>query len=153
MKKAIVVLTSLLFVCGCGAYINDMSLGEGRAPINDMSLWEGRHISDLIAAKGSPQQVIDLEEGDKIMVWEAPAYKQYIPPNNQQPTQINQTTTVKIGQSGGILNQPPVTLRQEPSIFEKMRQEKQKYPPPIIRRMFWVHKNGIIYRCSQSQLW
>ena len=121
MKRITVLLSTVavLTLVGCTARINKL-----------MASWEGHHYSNLIASWGPPQQVFDDGAGGRILVYTA--VRSYTVPG--------QATTYTTG-SATAYN----------SMIWGSATSRTTYTPAqtygwTAYRMFWIRRNGIIYR-------
>lgn len=127
MKK--LTLASLVFICG-------VSLVGCEDISQVMKSWEGHHYGDLIASWGPPQQVFDDGYGGRILI-----YTQI-----RQWTAPGQFTTYTTGSATAY----------DDYIWGSAISETRYTPPQTYGyrayRMFWINKDGIIYRWAWKGL-
>ena len=118
--RRIFLITLLLAVMsGCAARVNRV-----------MASWQGQNFSDLIAAWGPPDQTFDDGAGGKILAWTRT--RSYTTPGS--------ATTQATGSATAIGNTAYGTATS-----------RTTYTPPVtyswrVYRMFWVNKDGVVYR-------
>jgi len=118
-KTILLILLAFLIFNGCVARINKA-----------MSSWENHHYSDLIASWGPPQQVFDDGQGGRILVYAI----------RRQWTSPGKSTTRTIGSA---------TIWDD--YIWGSATTITSYKPPetygyTAHRMFWITRDGIIYR-------
>ncbi len=122
MKKfALLLITTvaLAVTSGCAARINKV-----------MASWERYHYSELIASWGPPQQVFDDGAGGRILIW---------------------TATRSYTVPGHATTHTTVSATAYDNYIWGSATSRTTYTPAQTRgwtayRMFWIHRNGIIYR-------
>lgn len=117
MRKISSLAILILLLSACGAVKKRINAS--------MDAWTGKHYSDLIAAWGPPQQIIDLGEDGKLLVW---VYDRGDSERSVSTTTIEDQT---------LRDQ---TLRTETTYDDSTGWKAY--------RMFWANAEGIIYRWS-----
>jgi hypothetical protein len=119
MKRSLVVLLlSCFVVAGCAA--------RSRA----MASWVGNHYSNVIASWGPPDQVFDDGSGGRVFVWTRT--RSYTTPGSAT-TQTNGSATI-IGNT--VWGDATSRTTYNPAETHQWKSY----------RMFWVDRNGRIYR-------
>ena len=121
MKRILFVLPLLICLASCAARMNKV-----------MASWQGNHYSNLLAAWGPPDQIMDDGSGGKIFVYTR--VRSYTAPG----TATTQTSGTATASGGTVYGSATSTTTYTPG---------QTYTWKIYR-MFWTNKNGIIYRWS-----
>jgi hypothetical protein len=121
MKRTLLVVLLLVGLVGCVARMNRV-----------MSSWVGNSYGNVIAAWGPPDQVLDDGSGGKILVYTR--VRSYTAPG----TATTQTSGTAAANGSTLYGTATSTTTYTPG---------QTYSWKIYR-MFWLDKNGIVYRWS-----
>jgi len=119
MKKIIIISFGLFFFSGCAAHINEL-----------MNSWMNYHYADLIASWGPPQQVFDDGYGGRILIYET----------NRSWTVPGKSQTYTTGNATIYDNYIWGSARSYTTYRNPQTYGYTAY------RMFWINKNGTIYR-------
>lgn len=120
----------------CGIFIC-VILFSGCAHINEvMQSWDGSHYSDLIASWGPPQQVFDDGQGGRILIYT----------EERQWTSPGQSRTYTTGRATAYDNYI------WGSVTSRTTYEPPKTHGYTAYRMFWIDRNGYIYRWAWKGL-
>jgi hypothetical protein len=118
MMVILILVLALLFISGC-ASIN-----------KTMQSWMGHHQSDLIASWGPPQQIMDDGQGGKIFIYST----------TRTFTSPGHSTTTVSGSAYGTGSYAYGTATGHTTYTPPQTSSYNAY------RMFWIDKNGYIYR-------
>ena len=132
MRKILIVLVFLLAlssITGCATMIN-----------KKMASWVGHNVNDLIASWGPPQQTMSDGQGGQILTYSQA--RQWTTPG-----QSTTSTTTTANVYGGVYS----------AHGSGQGTSRTTYNPPKTygyntQRMFWVDKNGRIYRWAWKGL-
>ena len=123
MKKGITIFSLILVLV--------LLLFTGCASINKtMQSWMGHHQSDLIASWGPPQQIMDDGQGGKIFIYFS----------TRTFTSPGHSTTTVTGSAYGTEHYTYGSATGYTTYAPPQTSSYNAY------RMFWVDKNGYIYR-------
>ena len=119
------VITVIFAFSGCASRINQV-----------MKSWEGQHRNDLIASWGPPQQIMSDGQGGEIFVY----------------TQVKQWTT-----PGQATTDTTASANIYGNQIYGSGTSRTTYNPPKTygyqaQRVFWIDKDGYIYRWSWKGL-
>lgn len=96
-----------------------LSLSSCFMVTNSMRRFEGRHVTSLYAEWGYPAEVYDDGGGGRVLVYTEPRGTYYCPPS-----------------LSGETSRRGVLIRYAPEVIASYE----------ARRVFWVDKNGIVYK-------